>query len=348
MRRATAVLIGLIALVAVLAWTAVWLSTPGAPADATFVGAQGDGVEKIVTGLKARGFVRSILLFKVDLRSSGMATRLQPGSYDLSGVKSYEDIIARLASGGVAANEFTLKIIEGWDLRDIEAALKAAGYARAGELYRVTGLPATDARELNAEGAAKPADLSASFPFLKEKPPYVNMEGYLFPDTYRIYKDASPEELVRVLLGNFDRKVTPELRAKVAVRGRTLFQVVTMASIVEREVRTPDDRRKVADIFWRRLQKGMALQADSTVNYAVGKSAASSTYEDTRVVSRYNTYKYPGLPLGPISEPGLDAIEAAADPAPNPYWYFLTDKDGGVHYAATLDEHDRNKAKYLR
>lgn len=345
MRRATCVIVGIIIVIAALAWTAVFLSTPGTLADATFVVNRGDSVEKIIDGLASRGFIRSKLLFKADLKSSGLATHLQPGMYDLKDAKSYADIISRLSSGGVAASEFTLKVIEGWDLRDIKKQLDAAGYAEAGKLYDVTGPPAAD---LRAKGALAPEDLSRDYDFLDDKPPYVGLEGYLFPDTYRIFKDATPEELARALLANFGRKLTPELRSKIAAHGKTVFQAVTLASIVEKEVRMPADKRMVADIFWRRLQKGMALQADSTVNYATGKDLAAVGYDDTRVDSRYNTYRYPGLPLGPIGNPGLAAIAAAADPQPNPYWYFLTDNDGAVHYAATLEEHNRNKAKYLR
>jgi UPF0755 protein len=160
--------------------------------------------------------------------------------------------------------------------------------------------------------------------------------------------DVKTEDLVATLLRNFGAKLTPTLRAKAAEEGRPLFDVVTMASIVEAEVRGDEDRRMVADIFWRRLDVGMALQADSTVNYVTGKGHASVSLEDTEVESRYNTYKYPGLPFGPICNPGLSAIKAAVDPKPNAYWYFLTDKEGTVHYGKTLDEHNTNKAIYLK
>ncbi len=338
MRRSLAV-ISSIVVVALLAWGAVYFGTPGSPTDQTFVVEQGDSVQKIIDGLANRGFIRSRLLFKIALRSSGLATRLQPGTYVLAGVDSYDELITRLSSGGVGASEFTLKIIEGWDLRDIKKALEDLGYAQAGRLYEVAGTPAV---------ATRTQDFSSAFPFLKEKPSSVSLEGYLFPDTYRIFKDATAEELVKTLLANFDRKLTPELRAQIGNSGHSLFQVVTMASIIEKEVRGDGDKRKVSDIFWRRLANGWALQADSTVNYVTGKDHASVLYEDTRNSSSYNTYKYRGLPPGPIDNPSLSSIRAAIDPDPNTYWYFLTDKDGTVHYAVTFEEHVRNKVMYLK
>jgi len=340
--------LSLVALVLFLGWAAVWFSTPGNPNNASFVIAPGDGIEKIVNGLKEQGFVHSELLFKVALRTSGLATRLQPGTYDLRDTDSYGDLVARLASGGVSADEFTLRVLEGHDLRDIVASLEKLGYARAQELYRVTGLPATDHRILSAASAPKPADLSRDYSFLKDKPSFVSLEGFLFPDTYRIFRDATPDEIVRIMLDNFDRKFNPEMRARTASQGRTVFEIVTMASIIENEVRGEDDRRMVSDLFWRRLKEGMALQADSTVNYITGKGHASVLLEDTKNISQYNTYKYRGLPLGPIGNPGISAINAALEPKPNAFVYFLTDKEGTVHYGRTLDEHNRNKAKYLR
>jgi len=123
---------------------------------------------------------------------------------------------------------------------------------------------------------------------------------------------------------------------------------LTLASIVEREVRGERDRKKVADIFWRRLDMNWALQADSTVHYAVGKTGnVFTSKEDRDSLSPWNTYKYPGLPLGPISNPDLESIMASIYPEPNEYYYFLTDEEGVVHYGKTLEEHNENRRKYL-
>ncbi|HTM68166.1 MAG TPA: endolytic transglycosylase MltG [Candidatus Binatia bacterium] len=348
MKKVLIILSVLAGSLAALAWTGAWLSTPVTKDAGSFVVAQGEGTAAIVSRLKAQGVIRSELLFKMALAGSGLDKKLQPGTYDLRGAEDFAEIVRRLATGGIPANEFVLLVKEGWNLNDIKAALVQAGYAEADKLFFVTGIPATDHRELSSDKAPRPQDYSTEFPFLEGKPSYVSLEGYLFPDTYRVFKAATPMELVKVLLANFGRKLTPELRQRIAEKHRTIFDVVTMASIVEREVKTDEDRRLVADIFWRRIEKGMPLQADSTVNYATGKSQPSVSFEDTKTVSRYNTYKYPGLPLGPICNPGLASLKAAIDPEPNDYWYFLTDAEGKVHYAATLDEHNRNKARYLK
>jgi UPF0755 protein len=150
------------------------------------------------------------------------------------------------------------------------------------------------------------------------------------------------------LLEHFQKKTSGDFFAEATASGRSFYDIVTMASIIEKEVRGEEDRQKVADIFWRRLGIGMALQADSTVNYATRKNLPSVTAKDLEVDSRYNTYKYPGLPPGPIANPGMTALIAAIRPLKNTDWFFLTDKDGNVHYAKTFDEHIRNKQKYLR
>ncbi|MBU1029480.1 endolytic transglycosylase MltG, partial [Patescibacteria group bacterium] len=165
---------------------------------------------------------------------------------------------------------------------------------------------------------------------------------------YRVYRTASAEEIVNKLLGNFDQKLTADVESVIAASDHSLYEIVIMASILEREVRGEEDRRLVADLFWRRLDIGMRLQADSTVNYVTEGKRPALTQADTQLDSPYNTYKYGGLPPGPIGNPGLVSIKAAANPQPNSYWYFLTDVDGGVHYARNLEEHNRNKAAYLR
>jgi len=333
-------------IVAALAWSGAYLSTPGRGSVATFTVVQGESTDSIANRLKQDGFVRSLWLFKLALRQSGLAGKLQPGEYVLSGAQNYAEIIARLSAGGVAANEVVLKIIEGWDLRDIQRELERAGFADQGNFLTATGDPLAD----DYRSDLRPApDRSAEFPFLESKPKEVSLEGYLFPDTYRLFRDAGSPDAVRDLLANFQRRLNQAgIFALAAKSGRSLHEILTMASIVEKEVGTDEDRRLAADIFWRRLAQGMPLQADSTVNYVTGKSVPAASAADLAAKSRYNTYKFPGLPPGPICNPGLKAIEAVLKPTPNAYWYFLTDSEGKVYYARTIDEHNRNKAKYLK
>ena len=149
------------------------------------------------------------------------------------------------------------------------------------------------------------------------------------------------------MLSNFDKKFSTEIKNDIRNSGRTIHEIVTLASIVEREVPKDQDRILVYDIFLRRLKKNMALQADSTVNYATGKSSPQASLSDISLDSPYNTYKYRGLPAGPIGNPSLSSLMAAIYPEQNPYLYFLTEKDGRVHYSETFEEHKKKKNLYL-
>ena len=172
-------------------------------------------------------------------------------------------------------------------------------------------------------------------------------EGYLFPDTYRLLPMVSPEELITAMRENFDKKI---LVADKEVRafGRPLADVIKMASYLEEEVRLTQTRRLVAGILWKRLDIGMPLQIDSTFQYVGNGNTYQLTLDDLTIDSPYNTYKYKGLTPTPISNPGLDSILAAVTPIESRYFYFLTDKDGRMHYAVTHDEHVANKERYLR
>jgi UPF0755 protein len=301
----------------------------------------GDGAADVATRLKDEGIVRSRSLYLLSLVASGRAARLQPGAYDLRGARTFAAITNQLTSGSANRLEVTLTVREGWNLRQVQAELARLGFDQAGRFFEAAGEPGTSS-------FSPPDEWLGRYPFLKTQQAGTSLEGFLFPDTYRIYRDAPAEEAARAMLDNFGRKMTGDVVEAVQTSDRVFLNVLTMASIVEREVPTPEDRRLVADIFWRRLDRGMRLQADSTVNYATGANRPSATAEDLEAESPYNTYKYAGLPPGPISNPGLDALLAAAAPAANGYWYFLTDAEGGVHYAKTYDEHLANKARFLR
>ena len=326
--------------------TGGYYSTPGTPSNTSFTVIEGDTADSVTERLAEQGFVRSQTIFWWELRNSGLATKLQPGEHDLAGVIDYRQIIDRLTFGQVAMDEVVLLVREGETLRDIKAQLTEIGLVDAAEhLYGITG-----------QSAAWPAGVGAAvdrleqdgFPWLHMLPAEAGLEGFLFPDTYRFFPDASAEDVVKKMVGNFDRKLDRQLRNDIDNSGRTLYEIVIMASILEREVRSDEDRALVADLFWRRLDVGMGLQADSTVNYVIDGDDPSLTYEQTKLDTPYNTYKWRGLPPGPIGNPGLSALRAAIDPTPNDYWYFLTDADGTVHYAKNLAGHNSNKAQYLK
>ena len=179
-------------------------------------------------------------------------------------------------------------------------------------------------------------------------------EGYMFPDTYLISKDASASAIVKKLRGTFEDKVTKSLLGKGLNNGLTENEAIILASLIEREAKTNEERAIIAGILLNRIKDGMALQVDATVQYAKGYDESNKTWwpgitqEDyTSVKSPYNTYLYTGLPPAPISNPGLDSIRAAAEPISTPYYYYLHDSKGKIHYAKTGEEHQQNIQKYL-
>lgn len=219
--------------------------------------------------------------------------------------------------------EISVMIKPGDNLRDIADKFVTLGFASTTEdVYKVTG---------------KPASLSPSSV-------RINMEGLLSPETIRVFADASLSDVVQKFMDQRERDWS-----NIDFEGKDQNKIVTMASLLEKEARTPEDRRLVSDILWRRLNKGWALQLDSTVHYAIDKTGTVFTTDKDRANnSLWNTYKYPGLPPGPICMPSLDSIQAAINPTKNDYWFFLTGSDGKMHYAKTLDEHNVNRYKYLR
>ena len=193
--------------------------------------------------------------------------------------------------------------------------------------------------------AAAKKDYSKECEFLKEKPEDISLEGFLFPDTYEISEGTSCDDIVIAMLSNFEKKLTQELKDEIQKQKKSVFDIITMAAMLEKEVRTLSDKKIVSGILWKRLEAGMPLQIDATINYITGKSDPGATIKDTKIDSPYNTYKYKGLPKGPISNPGMSSITAAIEPTDSPYWFYLS--DGATYFSKTLEEHNVNKAKYL-
>jgi UPF0755 protein len=185
---------------------------------------------------------------------------------------------------------------------------------------------------------------------LREIPDGQSLEGYLFPDTYIFPEHATAELIVNELLENYGKR-TEKLREgyEKTMERKRLFDwhgLMTLASIVENEVRTKEDRRMVADLFIRRLEIGQSLQSDATLRYILGETKVKYSLEETRVVSPYNTYQNPGLPPGPIGNPGLESIEAVLSPLPNEYFYFLNNATTGeTVFSKTFEEHVQNKSR---
>lgn len=180
------------------------------------------------------------------------------------------------------------------------------------------------------------------------KLPGENLEGFLFPDTYQFPLRVSGEEAAKKMRDNFDKKITPDLREEIKRQGKTIFEIVTMASLLEKEVRNFEDKKMVSGILWNRLDNRIPLQVDATITYITGKKTTKISIEETQIDSPYNTYKYLGLPLGPICNPGLESIISAIYPKSSQYWYYLSIPEGETIFSKTLEEHNIAKAKYLK
>ncbi len=301
----------------------------------------GSSLTQVAQILKEAEVIDSVFLFKAYAKWQGLDASIQAGEFVLYPGMSITGALDSLTRA--EDKERSLTFLEGWSMREMGFYLENQGIEQAEGLWETVGFPAQVASETEFV-----AGLRDQYDFLKSKPTNVGLEGYLFPDTYRFFTDATVDQIVMKMLANFDIKLTEELRTEIYQQGKTIHEVITMASIIEREVRGEEDRKMVSDIFWKRYEVGMALQADSTVNYVTGKDTPAISFEDRDIDDPYNTYQYPGLPPGPISNPSLEAIEAAVYPTDNDYWYFLTDPEGTVYYASTNDEHATNKALYLR
>lgn len=329
--------LGLVFLLMILiAGTIVWQANrfwlQGGDADAEvveFVVEAGTGVNTIAEELKEQGLVANKFWFKVYAKLSGDASSIKAGAFLIQPGLSYADVMDILVQA--QSDDVSITIPEGLNIVQI------------GEIVRGKLDISQEDWELYT-GADSPLE-SHDFVQNALKPDELDLEGYLFPDTYRFFPDATAEDVVEKML---DTMAVRFGEAGGPTPSEPYHETLTLASIIQREVMTHSEMKTVSGIFRNRLNIGMALQADSTVNYVTGKDTPAISLEDRDIDSPYNTYMYPGLPPGPISNPGVDAISAAALPEATDYFYFLTDAEGNVYYAVTHDEHVQNKNTHLR
>ncbi|PIR78543.1 MAG: endolytic transglycosylase MltG [Candidatus Magasanikbacteria bacterium CG10_big_fil_rev_8_21_14_0_10_36_16] len=318
-------------------------SAPAQYADkVTFEIEKGESVSLVAEKLEEKHIIRSAWFFKKYLSFRKLDTEIREGEFVVESPITLARVINSLANPTQA--ETTVTILPGWDLREIADYFEKQGIVSSTDFLAVVG---QSAYNYKVEREIAPV-VEGDWKIMADKPNFVSYDGYLAPDTYRIFKNATVTEIVQKLIDERENQFTDQMYADIAKSGHSVFEVLTMASILEREVRDSKDRKLVSDLFWRRYDQNWALQADSTVHYAVGKNGTVfTTAEDRDSLSPWNTYRYPGLPIGPISTPSLDSIMASIYPQSNEYWYFLTDKDGVVRYGKTLEEHNLNRQKYL-
>lgn len=302
--------------------------------------------EEVAAELEKQGLIRSKLLFEGQLRLSSGA--LVPGTYTLRKGMSVPQIVDRITGAAPAPQEvaqdstatvpesFDITIPEGWRTEQIAEEYERLGGKGGAQAFL---------------DAVKNIDRS-QFDFLADLPPDQSLEGYLFPDTYR-FSGSDPTMNVATMLTNFGNKYTPEMRQRTKEMGLSINQVLTVASLVEREAQVPEERPIIADVYLSRWEQGWNLDADPTIQYMFGKPGewwpSPLTEEQLQTLGPYNTYKNPGLPPGPICNPGYASIQAVLVPNDTPYMYFVAKGDGsGEHaFAVTADEQQANVDQYL-
>ncbi len=281
------------------------------------------GVVGIAEQLRAANVIHDGWSFVLLAVSRGSARRLKAGEYEVPQGARPWDVLALLESGRV--RQHTILHPEGATVLELAQALENEHLAVADDVRRAAVDPAL----------LKSLALDAP-----------SVEGYLFPDTYQFVRGMTPAEMLTRMVQRMKTKLTPAIRERAERRKLGVHGLLTLASIVEREAVEPEEQRLIAAVFWNRLKLDMPLQADPTVQYAVRKERGTLTRADLGFDSPYNTYRYPGLPPGPIGSPGLGAIEAVLDPAPVNYLYFVAESDRRHHFSTSMAEHSAAVARY--
>lgn len=306
----------------------------GAKQQQLFLIERGRGVKDIASALEDQKLIKNRIIFQLYAIVSGNFQKLQAGSYFLSPGMNVPQMINKFVSGEVAAIKLTIP--EGYTIQEIQNGLNRAilqsGFAK--EELNIT--------QLKAE------KFNSKYGFLKNLPRNAGLEGFLFPDTYLILYGDNAEIAAGRMLDNFNLKLAPELRSEIIQQDKAIFEIITMASLIEKEDRSLENRKIISGILWKRLEAGIALQVDATIVYITGKKTAKVSAQDTKANSPYNTYKYRGLPPGPIANPGLESILAAVYPEKSDYLYYLSTPEGKTIFSKTLEEHNLTKTKYLK
>jgi len=281
-----------------------------------FVINKGESLTSVVNNLSKEGLIRNRLVFFLIVKKLGIEKTIQAGDFRLSPSLNAYQIAENLTHGTL---DVWVTLIEG---------------TRKEEMAQVIG------KELDIPEVE----------FIQEA-----KEGYMFPDTYLFPKDATATSVVQILENNFNKKFGPELQQKGKEKDLSATETIILASLVEREARLSNDRPLVASVILNRFKQGIKLDIDATVQYALGYQSQEKSWwkkvlslDDLKIDSPYNTYKNKGLPPAPICNPGLAAIEAVVNAPETDYLYYLSDKTGKMHYAATLEEHNGNIRKYLQ
>jgi UPF0755 protein len=288
----------------------------------------GSSSRSMARALTDAGVVANPTAFRIAVWLRGAGRRLQAGEYRFDAPMTPGEVVDKIARGDVYLRPVTFR--EGLTIRQMAEIFEERGFGEQASFVK----------------AASNADLIRAIDADAR-----DLEGYLFPDTYALPRRTTADQLVARMVARFEKALTPETRQAAAARGLSMRELVTLASLVEKETAKAEERPLVAAVYANRLKIGMGLQCDPTVIYALERArryTGNLTRADLQFDSPYNTYRYPGLPPGPIAAPGQASMEAAARPADVQYIYFVSRNDGSHAFATTLDEHNRNVEVYQR
>lgn len=293
----------------------------------------GSNTEFIAARLYEQGLINNELVFRIYVHRHNLAQGFIAGQYKLSPAMKLEEITEKIRAGDVYYETIWFTIPEGYRVEIIAGRLQDKNLADRSEFLEIAADP--------------PPDFKEEFPFLGDIDPegvkYL-LEGYLFPDTYEVYSDANLEEIVKMMLRRTDRIINEEYRQRLEDTGLSLHEIMTIASLIEREARVDHERAIISGVIYNRLEIGQLLQIDATIQYILGETKEFLTYDDLEVESPYNTYRNEGLPPGPIAAPGEASLKAALYPEDTDYYYYnYKYDDSGEHYfSRTYQEHLEN------
>ncbi|KNF09876.1 ABC transporter substrate-binding protein [Gottschalkia purinilytica] len=285
---------------------------------------QGSNTQSIAKILKDNGLIRNEFIFRITSKLEKKDSSYKAGVYLLSNGMNQDQIMKELISGGASNSDTKFTIPEGFELKQIAEKLSKQGIVNKEKFLSLT---------------SKVSNFSSEYEFLKEVPQDSSLEGFLYPDTYEIYKGATEEEIIKKMLNNFNKIYTNEIKNKGKQIGLDTNKIITLASIIEREAKIDSERPMVSAVFHNRLKKNIMLESCATVQYILGERKEVLTYKDLKIKSEYNTYLNRGLPPSPIASPGIKSIMAAVDPANVDYLFFVANKDGSHTFTKTYEEH---------
>lgn len=310
-----------------------YLVTPAdseSSARVNFTVEKGQTGKTIAENLATLELIPSEWAFYKYIKDEEIAPKIEAGKFVLKKSYTIPEIAEFLTKS--RSDEIVVTIREGLTVQQVDAYLSENNI-----------LPETSFIE-----CAKNCTPTERLSILDSKPADQNYEGYLFPDTYFVDPETvTPQGLFNRMLGNFEKKLDSELRSQIAQRGYSIHQIVTMASLIEKESRNDDEKAIISGILWKRLEEGITLGVDATVRFALNKWTEPLTVDDLDIDSPYNTRRFGGLPPGPISNFSVSSLRAAVNPEASEYYYYLHDPSGRIHYGKTNAEHNENKERYL-